>query len=55
MWVERENGMGKLTALAIARASKPGLYGDGLGLWLQVSKIGERITRSWIFRFMLDT
>jgi hypothetical protein len=46
---------GKLTSLEVERKTKPGLYGDGLGLWLQVSKIGERITRSWIFRFMLDS
>jgi integrase len=43
--------MGKLTALAIARASKPGLYGDGLGLYLQVGPGGGR---SWIYRFGLN-
>jgi Arm DNA-binding domain len=42
---------GKLTAVAVRNATKPGLYGDGLGLYLQVSTFG---TRSWIFRFMLD-
>lgn len=30
---------------------EPGRYGDGLGLWLQVSKEGGK---SWLFRFMLD-
>jgi hypothetical protein len=42
---------GKLTAVAVRNATKPGLYGDGLGLYLQVSAFG---TGSWIFRFMLD-
>lgn len=41
----------KLTPLAIKNATKPGLYGDGLGLYLQVSKFG---TKSWLFRFMRD-
>ena len=38
----------KLSALAIKKASKPGYYGDGGGLWLQVSKSGSK---SWVFRF----
>lgn len=42
---------GKLTALAAARASKPGMYGDGGGLYLQVAPSG---VRSWIFRFQLN-
>ena len=29
---------------------KPGLYGDGNGLYLQVS---ERLTKAWVFRFMI--
>jgi hypothetical protein len=45
---------GKLTALEVANKTKPGLYGDGLGLYLQVSKLGKRTTSSWIFRYMLD-
>lgn len=40
----------KLTALAVSRASKPGYYGDGAGLYLQVSASG---TKSWIFRYTL--
>lgn len=40
----------KLSALAVARAKDPGYYGDGAGLYLQVSKSG---TKSWIFRFTL--
>lgn len=40
--------LNKLTALAVAKTSKPGYYGDGGGLWLQVGKSGSK---SWIFRF----
>lgn len=38
----------KLSALAVTRAKEPGYYGDGAGLYLQVSK---SLTKSWIFRF----
>ena len=41
----------KLSAAEIAKKTKPGRYGDGGGLWLQVSQWG---TKSWIFRFMLN-
>lgn len=37
---------GKMTALkvaAIARAKAPGYYGDGGGLFLQVSRFGHRV------------
>lgn len=40
----------KLSALAVSRATEPGYYGDGAGLYLQISKTG---TKSWIFRFAL--
>ncbi len=39
----------RLTAVAVARKKKPGRYGDGRGLWLQVSPSG---TKSWLFRYM---
>ena len=39
----------RLTALAVSKAKKPGIYGDGGGLWLQVSVFD---TKSWLFRFM---
>ena len=42
---------GKLSALKIAKRLRPGMYGDGSGLWLQV-RSPER--RSWIFRFERD-
>ncbi|WP_353056199.1 Arm DNA-binding domain-containing protein [Janthinobacterium sp. JC611] len=38
----------KLTALAVSKAKTPGYFGDGAGLYLQVSKTG---TKSWIFRY----
>src|ERR1700749_4663736 len=39
---------GKLTTLKVNRITEPGRYGDGGGLWLQVSATG---TKAWIFRF----
>lgn len=40
----------KLSATAVAKAKEPGYYGDGGGLWLQVS---ASATKSWVFRFAL--
>jgi integrase len=40
--------IGKLKALTAARAKKPGMYGDGGGLYLQVTGAGAK---SWVFRF----
>ena len=40
--------IGKLTALAITQAKRRGYYGDGGGLFLQVSANGAK---SWVFRF----
>jgi hypothetical protein len=40
----------KLTPAQVKHANKPGLYGDGGGLWLNVGLIGGK---SWPFRFML--
>jgi integrase len=40
--------VGKLSSIAVTKARHPGYYGDGGGLWLQVSISG---TKSWIFRF----
>jgi len=40
--------LNKLSALAVTKLSKPGYYGDGGGLWLQVAKSDSK---SWIFRF----
>lgn len=37
-----------LSALEVSKAKTPGYYGDGGGLWLQISAFG---TKSWVFRF----
>ena len=41
----------KLTPTAVRGANKPGLYGDGHGLYLQVSAFD---TKSWVFRYMIN-
>ncbi|MDR0716859.1 MAG: Arm DNA-binding domain-containing protein [Azoarcus sp.] len=41
-------GIEKLTAPKLACLSKPGRYGDGGGLYLQITK---RLTKGWIFRY----
>ena len=41
-------GLNKLTSLKVKSETRTGRYGDGGGLWLQVSKAG---TKSWLFRF----
>lgn len=38
----------KLSALVVRNANKPGHYGDGGGLWLQVSSSGSKC---WVFRY----
>jgi integrase len=40
----------KLTAVKVSRLAQPGYFGDGGGLWLQVS---PALTKSWVFRFTL--
>jgi Arm domain-containing DNA-binding protein len=53
-------GIERLSPLFVQRVKKPGLHGDGAGLWLQVSVVGEngtdkpRIAKSWVYRFMLN-
>ena len=42
---------GKLTAVKVRSLIKPGRYGDGAGLWLQV-RDAER--RSWLFRYKVN-
>ena len=41
---------GNLTALTVTRLREPGMYADGGGLFLQVSKGGGR---SWVYRYMI--
>lgn len=50
------SGVNKLSAKSVATLSKPGLYNDGAGLYLQVSDAAgsESVSKSWIFRYMLD-
>ncbi|MER8698979.1 integrase arm-type DNA-binding domain-containing protein [Mesorhizobium sp. M1273] len=49
----------KLSAVEVAKKLKPGTYGDGGGLYLQVAKSTAKgaqdgdVTKSWLFRFML--
>lgn len=43
-------GMGRLSAVAVPKLRDPGLYPDGGGLYLQVTKGGAR---TWVYRFML--
>ncbi len=40
--------LGKLTALFVSRAKKPGFYNDGGNLYLQVE---SKSAESWIFRY----
>lgn len=40
----------RLSAPQVSKSKKPGLYADGGGLYLQISKSGAR---SWLFRYML--
>jgi integrase len=40
----------RLSAAQVAKIDKPGRYGDGGGLWLQVSQWG---TKAWLFRYMI--
>ena len=42
----------QLTARKVETATTPGYYGDGGGLYLQVSK--KYGSRNWVFRFMLN-
>ncbi|MCA1546319.1 integrase arm-type DNA-binding domain-containing protein [Bradyrhizobium sp. BRP19] len=44
----------KLSATEVKNKTLPGRYGDGDGLWLQVSKIGDNVSKSWVYRFMLN-
>ena len=43
--------LNRLTALQVGRLNKPGLHADGGGLYLQITKVGNK---SWLFRYMED-
>ncbi|MFN9128713.1 MAG: Arm DNA-binding domain-containing protein, partial [bacterium] len=40
----------RLSALQVTKLKKPGLYGDGGGLTLQITPTG---VKSWLFRYMV--
>ena len=40
----------RLSALQVTKLTKPGLYGDGGGLTLQITRTGSK---SWLFRYMV--
>ena len=44
----------RLTALNVERMREPGLHHDGAGLYLQVTAGKHGVTKSWLYRFMLD-
>ena len=44
------SALNKLTTMGVKHLKKPGLHGDGGGLYLQVSDTGAK---SWLFRFMI--
>jgi len=44
----------KLTPQKVRITNGLGRYADGGGLYLQVSRVAERATKAWIFRYMLD-
>lgn len=48
---DKMSAINKLTATAVRNLDRRGYYGDGRGLWLQVSKWGSK---SWVFRFTLN-
>src|SRR5262245_20738523 len=43
--------IGRLTALKVDRARRPGMYADGGGLYLRVTNTGSK---NWVLRFMLN-
>ncbi|MGC1356605.1 MAG: integrase arm-type DNA-binding domain-containing protein [Xanthobacteraceae bacterium] len=46
-----QRAIGRLTALKVEKAKKPGMYADGGGLYLRVTPEGAR---NWVLRYMLD-
>jgi integrase len=45
-------GINKLSAMSVQRTKESGYYGDGGGLYLQITKSGGK---SWVFRFVSPT
>jgi integrase len=44
---------GKLSAAKAKAMTKPGMYGDGNGLWLKVKPTKQGVSKAWIMRFGL--
>jgi integrase len=44
----------KLTAKRVENIKTPGRICDGRGLYLQTSKLGEEITKAWLYRYTLN-
>lgn len=53
MGVERVGAIHKLKSTEVQSINKPGRYGDGGGLWLQVAPGANGPTKAWLFRYML--
>jgi Arm DNA-binding domain len=46
--------LNKLSAGKVAALNEPGLYGDGGGLWLQVTPAADGgVTKQWVARYMI--
>jgi hypothetical protein len=45
-------GIKRLTAVKVDKERRPGLYADGLGLYLQITPAG---TKSWIYRYRVGS
>src|SRR5262249_29604361 len=46
--------MNRLQPAMVAKITEHGWHADGGGLYLQVTRVGDSITKSWLFRFMLN-
>jgi integrase len=44
----------KLTSKSIEHEKEPGRYADGGGLYLQVAKGDDGVTKAWLFRYMIN-
>lgn len=44
--------LNRLSARTVATKSKPGLYADGGGLYLQVDKRPNGVSKAWVFRYL---
>ena len=45
-------GIKRLSAVKVDKERRPGLYADGLGLYLQITPGG---TKSWIYRYRVGS